>query len=78
MDLIKKKHGPLCYSTINAPLFNYSDDVTIIEKCPPGELHMLCGFLKHILWDGLVPHIEIQQALARPFFLKCKVQKLSW
>ena len=74
----KKKHGPLIHSTINEPLFIYSYDVTIIEKCPPGELHMLCGFFNHIFWDGLVPHIGRQQALEQPFFLKSKVQKLSW
>ena len=69
MDLIKKKHGPLCHSTINEPLFNDSDDVTIIEKCPPGELHMLCGFVNHIFWDGLVPLIGRQQALEWPLSL---------
>ena len=65
----KKKHGPLCHSTINEPLFNDSDDVTIIEKCPPGELHMLCGFVNHIFWDGLVPLIGRQQALEWPLSL---------
>ena len=53
----KKKYGPLCHSTINDPLFNDLDDVTIIEKCQPGKLYMLCGFVNHIFWDGLVPLI---------------------
>ena len=51
----RNKYGKLCLSTVNRPLFDEPDDMTLVEKCLPGDLHMFCGFVNHMFWDGLVP-----------------------
>ena len=65
----KIKHGKLCHSTVNEPLFNEPNAMTVVEKCPPGELHMLCGFVNHLFWDGLVPLLGRARALKWPLSL---------
>ena len=50
-----KKNANKSRSTINPPLFDEADNVFVIEKCVPPELHILQGFVNHLFWDGLVP-----------------------
>lgn len=50
-----KKLAHLCHSTINEPLFKENPDIKIIEKCVVPELHLMQGFVNHILWKSLVP-----------------------
>ena len=62
----KKKDAKYCNSTVNSPLLKEDDDLTVIEKCLPPELHLLQGFLNHLFWDGLVPIFGRENALIWP------------
>ena len=61
-----KKHAPQCRNTVNLPLFMEEDEVSILEKCPIPELHILQGFVNHIFWTGLVPLLGEETALIWP------------
>ena len=65
-----RRDGPKAHSTVNPPLFEEDDDLLVISKCPTPELHMLQGALNHIFWQGLVPLMGRDQALAWPLKLK--------
>ena len=65
-----KKYAMDAHSCINQPLFEEDDDVFIIEKCIPPELHMLQGFVNHLFWDGIVPLLGKEKALLWPKMLK--------
>ena len=59
-----------CHSCVNPPLFEEDDNVFVIEKCIPPELHMLQGFVNHLFWDGIVPLLGKEKALLWPKTLK--------
>ena len=65
-----KKYAMDAHSCINQPLFEEDDDVFIIEKCIPPELHLLQGFVNHLFWDGIVPLLGKEKALLWPKMLK--------
>lgn len=69
-----KKLAKFSYSTVNAPLFEENDDVTVIEKCVIPELHILQGFVNHIFWDGLVKLLGRDRALLWPKHLNVIAQ----
>lgn len=43
-----KKFSRECHSTVNLPLMNEADEVTVLEKCVIPELHILQGFVNHL------------------------------
>ncbi|CAH1109213.1 unnamed protein product [Psylliodes chrysocephalus] len=61
-----KKLARYSNSTVNPPLFREKDDFTMLEKCPPPELHLLQGFVNHLFWSGLVPILGKERALLWP------------
>ena len=62
----KSNKALLCESTVNKALFEEEDDVLVIDKCPPGELHLVTGIVNHIFWNGLVPLLGFDKALKWP------------
>ena len=60
------KYAKEYHSTINRPLFQESDDTTVLEKCIIPELHILMGFANHLFWKGLVPLLGEKVALLWP------------
>lgn len=65
-----KKIFPQTNSTINRPLFEESDEMSVLEKCVIPELHVMQGFVNHLFWDGLVPLVGREKALLWPKKLK--------
>lgn len=61
-----KKLAKLCHSTINPPLFDEDDNLTVIEKCVIPELHILQGLVNHLFWNGLVKIMGRDRALMWP------------
>ena len=61
-----KKQAALCHSTVNLPLFDEEDDLSVLEKCPLPEMHLMQGFVNHLFWNGLVPHLTRERALLWP------------
>lgn len=61
-----KKLAKSSHSTVNLPLFNERDDMSVIEKCVMPELHILQGLVNHIFWTGLVPLLGKEKALTWP------------
>lgn len=68
-----KKKAKECHSTINHPLFiedgtTEDDNLYVLQKCIPPELHLLQGFVNHLFWDGIVKIEEIgkERALLWP------------
>lgn len=55
-----------CQSTINAPLFDESDDTYVIQKIVIPELHELQGIVNYIFWKGIVPLLGRENALKWP------------
>lgn len=51
------------HSTINAALFEESDELYVLEKCIIPELHILQGFVNHLFWEGIEPLVEREKAL---------------
>ena len=72
-----KKSAKLCHSTINLPLFNDDDDVYVLQKYIIPELHILQGYVNHVLWQGLVPLLGQEKALFWPKKATYP-QKLPW
>ena len=42
------------------------DDMYVIEKCVPPELHLLQGFVNHLFWNGIVKIVGLGKALLWP------------
>lgn len=61
-----KKLAKNCHSTINLPVFEEPDDMTIIEKAIIPELHEIQGIVNHIFFDGLVPLLGQDNAFKWP------------
>ena len=66
-----KKKAKFCNSTINAPHFDETSEVRVLDKCPPEELHMMQGFVNHTFFKGLVEVIGEEKALNFPKSLNC-------
>ena len=47
-------NAKFCNSAIRPSLIVEADDVRVLDKCPPEELHCLQGFVNHTFWNGLV------------------------
>lgn len=61
-----KKYAPECRSTVNLPLFNEHDEITVLEKAIVPELHIIQGFVNRLFWEGLVPLLGEEKALLWP------------
>jgi hypothetical protein len=61
-----KKLAKNCHSTINLPIFEEPDEMTIIEKAIIPELHEIQGMVNHIFFDGLVPLLGAENAFKWP------------
>lgn len=58
-----KKYAKECQSCIHQPLFEEEDNIYVIEKSVPPELHLLQGFVNHLFWDGIVPLLGRENVL---------------
>lgn len=65
-----KKEAKFFRSTVNTPLLVEKSDLTVLQKCPVPELHLLQGFVNHIFWNGLVKIVGRERALLWPKKLK--------
>ena len=65
-----RKYAKECQSCIHPPLFEEEDNIYVIEKCVPPELHLLQGFVNHCFWYGIVSLLGRENALLWPKKLK--------
>ena len=64
-----KRKAKLADSTVNPSLIEEDDDLRVLDKCPPGELHLLQGFTNHLFFHGLVPLLGRDKAMKWPLAL---------
>ena len=54
---------------VNAPLIEDLGHISVLERSPPEELHLLQGFVNHTFFKGLVPLVGREIALRWPMKL---------
>ena len=62
----KKKDARYCHSTINQCVIQEGENISILEKCPMDELHIMEGIVNHIFFKGLVIKIGRENAMKWP------------
>lgn len=62
----EKKFAKNCNNSINPPLFEESDDTSVLKKCIIPELHIMQGIVNHLFWKGLVCMVGREKALSWP------------
>ena len=62
----KKKDARYCYSTVNPCLIQEGENISILEKFPMYELHIMEGIVNHIFFKGLVIKFGKENAMKWP------------
>ena len=58
--------GRFSYNTVAKSLIEEEDDVTILQKCPVPEFHVMEGFVNHTFFNGLAKVIGLENAMLYP------------